>query len=334
MMLVLFGLLIGGLISLQVLAKTYASLPLKELRRRARLDRRYAGFYKLASFGASFELLVGLTSALLGLVLAIWLYKTAWWLALIGVLIGLWLARWRPAAGSDGWHWTLARATAPPLAAALSILRPMLVRLEKLWPGHQAPSTKLYEKEDLLELLALQKTQHQSRISAAELKIVHGALSFGDQLVGQHMVAWSEVKKVLASDNVGPHLMDELHKSGQTRFVVAKDKHAKDQDEILGTLFLRDLVEHADPGRVRDVMRPKAHFINEAQNLSQALDAFIKSQNHLLIVVNNFEEVVGVLSIEDVLKQIVGEQILDEFENYADPHAVARQEAKKSQEDD
>ena len=328
MMLALFVLLAISFLLIVILGKTYAQLPLKELRRRARHDKHYDSIYKAASFDPGLSLILYLKGGLIGLVLVIWLYKTAWWLALAGVLTGIWLALWQPDRASASWQWQVARRLSPPLVAVLSFMRPVLVRLQKLWPARPASDTKLYDREDLLELLARQKTQADGRISEAELKIVHGALSFGEKLVGSIMTDWDKVKKVVATDSVGPHLMDELHKSSQTRFPVVKDLRAKGQDEILGTLYLKDLVDYTAAGKVRSVMRPKANFINEAQNLRSSLEAFIKSQNHLLIVVNNFEEVVGVLSIEDVLKQIIGEPVLDEFESYDDLHAVARREAK------
>ena len=59
------------------------------------------------------------------------------------------------------------------------------------------------------------------------------------------------------------------------------------------------------------------------------MDAFLKTHHHLLVVVNHFEEIVGVLSIEDVLEQIVGQPIVDEFDNYEDLRAVAAKEAKQ-----
>ena len=72
-------------------------------------------------------------------------------------------------------------------------------------------------------------------------------------------------------------------------------------------------------------------FINEDSNLRQALSAFLKTHHHLLIVVNSFEEMVGVLSLEDVLEQILGKQIVDEFDSYDNLRAVASIAAQKDQ---
>ena len=75
-------------------------------------------------------------------------------------------------------------------------------------------------------------------------------------------------------------------------------------------------------------MKPDVYFINEEQDLRQALGVFLSSQSHLLIVVNSFEEFVGILSIEDVMEQILGQPIVDEFEQYDELRAVAGLDAK------
>ena len=76
-------------------------------------------------------------------------------------------------------------------------------------------------------------------------------------------------------------------------------------------------------------MRPEVYFINEHQTLDHALRAFIKVRHHMFIVVNEFEDVVGVLSIEDVLEQIIGHQIVDEFDKFDDLREVAKYHANQ-----
>jgi CBS domain containing-hemolysin-like protein len=61
-------------------------------------------------------------------------------------------------------------------------------------------------------------------------------------------------------------------------------------------------------------MQKGARHINENKSLRDALNIFLKSQHHLLIVVNNFEEITGVISLEDVMEQIIGQQITGELD--------------------
>jgi Mg2+/Co2+ transporter CorC len=59
------------------------------------------------------------------------------------------------------------------------------------------------------------------------------------------------------------------------------------------------------------------------------LQAFLKTKRHLFIVVNGFEEVIGIVTIEDVIEQIIGQPIMDEFDQYQDLRAVAIRMADK-----
>jgi magnesium and cobalt transporter len=119
--------------------------------------------------------------------------------------------------------------------------------------------------------------------------------------------------------------MSELHDSGFSRFPVYEGK----KDNIIGTLFLKDLVNTKASAKVRDVMRRTVCYVHEDQTLQDALQAILKTHHHLLIVVNNFEDYVGILTIEDVLEQVIGKAIVDEFDQYEDIRAVAQRAALK-----
>jgi CBS domain containing-hemolysin-like protein len=69
--------------------------------------------------------------------------------------------------------------------------------------------------------------------------------------------------------------------------------------------------------------------VHEDFTLYQALQAFLKTKHHLFLVVNSFEELVGILTIEDVLEQMIGKPIVDEFDRYDDLRAVAAAAAHK-----
>jgi CBS domain containing-hemolysin-like protein len=145
------------------------------------------------------------------------------------------------------------------------------------------------------------------------------------------MLPRRQIKWVAASDSVGPMVMDELHQSSQIRFPVVKEITKAANPEIVGVLNLKDLLESLEnKGRIRDIMHKGASYINESQDLIDAVDGFLTSGQFLLIVVNNFEEVVGVLTIEDVFKLMFGAEISTEFDRYFDPRAVAGLDAQQS----
>jgi CBS domain containing-hemolysin-like protein len=91
---------------------------------------------------------------------------------------------------------------------------------------------------------------------------------------------------------------------------------------------LHDLVITKENKKVKDVMRREVYYVHEEQTLDHALKAFIKTKHHLFIVINSFEEFVGIITIEDILEQIIGKKIIDEFDKYDDLREVAALRAK------
>jgi CBS domain containing-hemolysin-like protein len=185
--------------------------------------------------------------------------------------------------------------------------------------------TGVYEKSDLADLLERQKHQEDSRISASEIALLQHSLTFGDKLVVDVLTPKRVVKTVAASEHIGPVLMDELSKTGHSRFPVYDQKH----DNIVGILYLHDLVGIKQTGTVADVMNHKLTYVHEDFTLYQTLQAFLKTKRHLFLAVNSYEEYVGIVTIEDVLEQMIGKPIVDEFDRYDDMRAVAAVAARK-----
>lgn len=316
------------------LYKVYHSLPALELKRRARLkDKRAEALYKVAAMRPEQDVLLGLLGAALSTTLIIWAARTSWWLAAIVILVLEFLLRWPRLFTAGNWAGSLAALTAPADAKLLNFSQPVLSRLARRLPGG-ALHTGLYERQDLLELLNSQNSQHDNRISETDLRIAFGAISFGDKLVGKVMTPLRKIKFVGADESVGPMLMDDLHKSGHSRFPVTKDSPKSANPQVVGTLYLKDIIGMDTGGKVKDHARKDVFYINEDSNLRQALSAFLKTHHHLLVVVNNFEEIAGVLSIEDVFEQIIGQPINDEFDEYDSLRAVAAKEAAAEKKQD
>ncbi|MBX4197337.1 CBS domain-containing protein [Candidatus Saccharibacteria bacterium] len=331
-MMLVYILLAAVLVKCVLLYKLYSSVPVLELKRRARMkDKRAVALYKVASYESALDVLLWILGIASAVTLFIWSARTAWWLAAVVMVLTAWLVIWAPAPKPDGWAGALASLSARYQAALLSFLNPLLSRLGSwLPPAKQAHfHTGLYEKNDLLELLSKQNKQLDNRIAESDLRIAGGAMTFGDKVVSSVMTPRRQVKLVAATESVGPLLMDELHQSGHSRFPVVKDSTKSVLPQFAGTLYLRDVVGFDGTAKVKDLARKDVYFINEDSDLRQALDAFLKTHHHLLIVVNSFEEMVGVLSIEDVFEQIIGKPIIDEFDSYENLQAVAAKEAKK-----
>ncbi len=187
-------------------------------------------------------------------------------------------------------------------------------------------SSSIYSKEELYKILDEHKVSEFGDIEEDEIQIVKHAISFGEKQVRQVMTPRRVVVTVSSDELMGPIVVDELHKSGFSRFPVYNDKKTQN---FIGTLYLHDLIGMKEGGTAKDSMRKTVYYVHEEESLDHALKVFLKTNHHLLIVVNTFEEFVGVLSLEDVVEQIIGKQIVDEFDQHADLRAVAQSLADK-----
>jgi CBS domain containing-hemolysin-like protein len=313
------------------LYRTYQHIPAKELKRLARSgDELAALLYRAAAYGVGLRLLLGLLIVVCAAgALALFSGVVGVWPAIL-ILIVLALAghvALVPSAELTRRSLWLARVSAPAVAWLLERLQPVFDFISRT--AHRLRPlrvhTGLYEKADLADLLQQQKYQPDNRIPAGEIDLLTHALTFGDKLVRDVLVPKRVVKQVSSADSIGPVLAGELHQSGHSRFPVYEGKH----DNIVGILYLHDLVNNRKTGTVAGLMHHELTYMHEDFTLYQTLQAFLKTKQHLFLVVNSFEEYVGIITIEDVLEQVIGELIVDEFDRYDDLRAVAAAAAKK-----
>jgi len=174
-----------------------------------------------------------------------------------------------------------------------------------------------YSKQELLS----QIDHDHSVLDKDEKLLIRQVLSYQERMVKDIMTPRSVVITVAADDTVGPVFLDRLHKSGHSRFPVVDG----DLDHTVGILYLHSLVP-LDPRikKVADIMSERVRYVHQDKPLDHILEAFLRTKCHLYMVVNEFEEVTGVVSIEDVLEALIGRKIVDEFDQYEDLRAVAK----------
>lgn len=311
-----------------VARKTYFYLPLRELKRRAeKHDRQAARLYRAAAYGSSLKALlwlyIGLTGAASLILLA---RRLPVWAGLLIVGPLLWVAfSLIPATRVTKVGAWVTRVVTPPLVWLLNYLHPWLergsglVEDRYLVPQH----TRLFEREDLLDLITRQQHQPDNRLTDEELEIVRRALRFDDYKVSDVMTPRKKVKTILADDVIGPVLIDEIHKSGHDCALVRESK----KGPFVGTLALKRLSLESS-GKVSDHMEQTVYYLNENDPLGQALHAFFVTNHSQFVVINSSEEYVGVLTIEDILRQLLGHVPGDDFDQYANPMMVANRHIK------
>lgn len=326
----IFALILLGVALLALaLQRTYSLLTPKELKRRAREKDPVAEvLYKAVAYGASLRVLLWgiIVLASAGALEFLNLIKIPTILSflLVVVVIGYGFV-WMPAHRITGFGIKIATWMTPVITTLLRWLYPVLKRLTDFLQKHRPVTvhTGLYDRDDLLKLIETQKHQKDSRMSPETLDLLTHTLTFGDKLVRDTMVPRRSVHALSESEAITPILINSLYDSGFSRFPIYEDS----ADNIIGTLYLRDLVNLKHSGKLRPVIQEQVYYVHEDHPLEQVLDAFLKTKHHLFIVVNSFEEFVGIITIEDIIEQILGCKIVDEFDKYDDIRAVAAHQA-------
>ena len=152
----------------------------------------------------------------------------------------------------------------------------------------------------------LRDAERRNVLGPDALAMIEGALSVGDMQVRDIMVPRPQMV-VIEGDKPPEEFVGEVVDSGHSRFPVIGDN----RDEVEGILFAKDLLNHFarngdDRFDLADAMR-RAVFIPESKRLDVLLREFRASRNHMAIVVDEYGGVSGLVTIEDVLEQIVGE---------------------------
>ena len=158
--------------------------------------------------------------------------------------------------------------------------------------------------EQLIELL--RTAQGKDLFDADALAMIEGVLQVDDMQVRDIMIPRSQVV-MLDRDAIPDVLLSTIVESGHSRFPVIGES----RNEVVGILLAKDLLLYAyermdDRLNIRDILRP-AIFIPESKRLNVLLKEFRSSRNHMARVVDEYGGVAGMVTIEDVLEQIVGE---------------------------
>ena len=171
-------------------------------------------------------------------------------------------------------------------------------------------SLLLREPEDREQLMQLLHSAHERKLLDADaLSITEGALAASEVSVQDVMVPRAMMEFVDIDDPLDK-IIAQVNRTAHSRFPVIDDS----RDNVVGILLAKDLlrVRHDRAFNLRDWLHP-AIFIPESKRLNVLLREFRVSHNHMAIVVDEYAGVSGLITIEDVLEQIVGE-IEDEYD--------------------
>ena len=211
--------------------------------------------------------------------------------------------------------YTIALGSALPLQAISVLLTPisrLLVLIgNALTPGVGFRNGPFASEIELREVVDL--AQQRGVVADDERRMIQSVFELGDTLAREVMVPRTEMVWI-ESDKTAGQATSLAVRSGHSRLPVI----GENVDDVVGVVFLKDLVEqtyYSNGGvdtRVGEVMRPPV-FVPDSKPLDALLREMQKDRNHMALLVDEYGAIAGLVTIEDVLEEIVGE-IADEYD--------------------
>ncbi|MEV0928421.1 hemolysin family protein [Streptomyces spongiicola] len=204
-----------------------------------------------------------------------------------------------------------------PLARIMGPIPQLLILIgNALTPGKGFRKGPFASEAELRAMVDL--AEQESLIEAEERKMVHSVFELGDTLVREVMVPRTDLVAIERYKTIRQALTLAL-RSGFSRIPVT----GENEDDVVGIVYLKDLVRKTHISRdaetelVSTAMRPAA-FVPDTKNAGDLLREMQRERNHVAVVIDEYGGTAGIVTIEDILEEIVGE-ITDEYDRELPP---------------
>jgi metal transporter CNNM len=188
--------------------------------------------------------------------------------------------------------------------------------------GEEGPTR--YTKREILSIIE-DNTTPEAGVDQDERRIARGAFSFSHRTVEHVLTPNTVVKTVGVDDVIDKNYLVDLKDSGYSRLpVIIGD----DQNKFVGILYLKDLLGITLPKKVREIMDKEIYFVKPGDLLDGVLNQFIKTKKHLFVVRGEDGSFEGVITVEDIIEEIIGTEIMDEDDVIPDLRKVASKVSK------
>jgi CBS domain containing-hemolysin-like protein len=198
--------------------------------------------------------------------------------------------------------WALGRLLAMPTAALIGLANWLL-------PGKGLKQGPFVSEADLRSMAEV--GHEEGSIEAGEKELIHSIFEFGDTIVREVMVPRPDVTAI-ESDKTLRDVQALVLQHGYSRIPVFND----DLDEIVGIVYAKDVLKALHQGKhdmpLSDIVR-KAHFVPESKKVADLLREMQQEKFHIALVTDEYGSVVGLVTLEDLLEELVGE-IADEYD--------------------
>lgn len=170
----------------------------------------------------------------------------------------------------------------------------------------------IWSKRELEHIIAMHEDDPRSKVDEDEERIILGALRFSDRTAEQVMTPREDVFSLALGDTMGDRLLHKIREEGYTRIPV----YSEDEDNIVGLLYAKDLLGLDTARPIGELMRTdKMVRVTPTRTLDEVLNLMIARNAHMALVTQKSGSFVGIVTLEDVLEEIIGREIQDELDD-------------------
>lgn len=188
--------------------------------------------------------------------------------------------------------------------------------------GTEQPT--IWRKQEIKEIIKDHEDSPVSSIDKEEERILLGALSFSDKIAKQVMTPRTVVYSLPADTVIDTTICNEIKAKGFTRIPI----YEKNIDNVIGLLYVKDLIGLDFQKKIiAGVLckKDKKLFIEETIKLDILLNRFIQDKIHMAVVFDEFGNFIGIVTLEDVIEEIINAEIVDEADKIIDMQKLAKE---------
>ena len=218
----------------------------------------------------------------------------------------------------------LLHAILRPIAEALNAIAQLMIAaaLIRLFGGNRLPQGHAFSDDEIKQLVTA--GERGGEVQEEEAELIHGVIEFADQVAREVMVPRTDMVCV-PQEAALSEAVQVIEQHGHSRIPI----YAGDLDHITGIVYAKDLLaqlQQEHPAEHLAAVARHAHFVPESKRLDDLLRDMQQRRVHIAIVIDEYGGTAGLLTIEDLLEEIVGE-IVDEYDREELPiHMVAEGE--------
>jgi len=178
--------------------------------------------------------------------------------------------------------------------------------------GEELPT--MYTKREIMEIISEHEDSLESAIDRDEERIVHGALQFSNKTVENVMTPKEHVHMLTEDQILDEELRRHITEEGFSRYPV----RSKENGHIIGILYTKDVLVADEAEHVSDICEHKHLTVRPADKLDVVLAHMLKRRLHMAIVRDEMNTVLGVITLEDIIEEVIQQEILDEDDDVSE----------------